>query len=420
MATKSELWAQLSYAVKTLDETFKWCGQNTPNFISYLQTLEENYEGGHISQTSSAFNAIKQSLNSICGNNLPLTYLLIELARVGYSGGAKSISEALTEIYDGMIAASETVKNRAWTYGSPTAYGSNVGTGILYRLTTNKNNQTIETGAYPGGNILAKIETDKNTGASSGAEQLNLQGSGLKATDNIYLGTSPSILASIYAKKATDGLLANSDFAAYTDDGTDVTIDSWTAANTTKATYLTVDTANIFRTNGITAKFLDNNSLLQYFTNFQKNIPVFLIVRYYRYASCDGTLTVRLGSKTTNVTLSSVADTTWLDVVIGASGSDGWYDNFKEDSSNSGVRVQISLASRTTGSLGLGEIILAQPNIYDGKYYLLTAGRTDFLRGDYFTITDSVANTGRIQTTLARLFNFQFPHTSGAPTYADA
>lgn len=118
--------------------------------------------------------------------------------------------------------------------------------------------------------------------------------------------------------------------------------------------------------------------------------------------------------------MSSVADTTWLDVVIGTSGSDGWYDNFKEDSSNSGVRVQISLASRTTGSLGLGEIILAQPNIYDGKYYLLTAGRTDFLRGDYFTITDSVANTGRIQTTLARLFNFQFPHTSGAPTYADA
>jgi len=65
------------------------------------------------------------------------------------------------------------------------------------------------------------------------------------------------------------------------------------------------------------------------------------------------------------------------------------------------------------------EIILAQPAKFDGKYYLLTSGRTDFLKGDYFRFTDTVVNTGRIQYIISRLFGKYLPHTAAAPTYAD-
>lgn len=424
-ASKAELWDQLAKAIKILDETYKYAGQNATNFIGLVDTLQQAFEGDHIGGTNTAFASLRSQLSSICGSADGLNALLIELAKIGYSSLATNASAALDDIAKGMIAASETVKNRAWTYGAMTAGGSNVGTGVLYRLTADKNNQTIETGAFHGGIVKAEITTDKNTGTISGSEQCKIYGSGLVPVDNIYLGTAPSGEMSIYAKRAVDGILSNGNFASYADDGTDVTFSSWTATATTKATYLTTDTSNYYRKidssiAGVTAKFLDNNSLTQYVSNINPSLPCFLIVRYYRYSSCDGTLTIRLGSKTSAITLSSQADTTWLDAVIGTSGSDGWYDNFKEDSGGYGARVAITLASRTAGSLGLGEVLLIQPTLYDGKYYLLTAGRTDFLKSDYWTFTDSVSNTGRIQTTLCRLYKKYLPHTSGTPTYADA
>jgi hypothetical protein len=51
---------------------------------------------------------------------------------------------------------------------------------------------------------------------------------------------------------------------------------------------------------------------------------------------------------------------------------------------------------------------------------LVTAGPIDFLKGDNWDWTDTVANTGRIQTTIARLYRKYLPYTAGTPTYADA
>lgn len=428
-ASKSELWDQLAKAVKILDETFKYAGQNATNFLGLVDTLQQAYEGDHIGTTNSALTSLRSQLNSVCGNTDALNTLLIELAKIGYNSLSTTATLALDDIAKGMDGASETVKNRGWGYGASTAGGSNVGTGLLYRLVTDKYNNVIEAGSFSGGVVKAEITSDKNTGTESGNEQCVLYGSGIMPTDNIYLGTAPSGSIILTAKRAQDGMLANGNLATYTDTGTDVSFSSWTADNTTKATYLTYDTVTYFRkqdltTAGVTAKFLNNNALTQYITSatsrFNTALPTFLIVRFYRYSSCDGTLTIRLGSKTTTVTLASAPAATWTDVALGATGEDGWYDNFKEDSSGLGVRIKIELTSRTTGELGIGEILLIQPTIYDGKYYVLTAGVTDFVKGDYFTLTDTVSNTGRIQTTIARLYRKHLPHTSGSPTYADA
>ena len=428
-ASKAELWSQLSKAIKILDETFKYAGQNATNFLGLLDSLQQAYEGDHIGTTNAQFTSLRSQLNAICGTSAPLDALVIELARIGYNSLSTSASLALDDIAKGMNAASETITNRAWTYGSVAVGASNVGTGVVYRLTTDKYSKTIEQGAFPGGIVKIEIINDKNTGRSSGTEQAKIFGSGVIPTDYLYLGTAPAGESTLTAYRAEDGILSNANFSDYTDDAVNVTFTNWTLDNTTKTTYADVDTTTYYRKQsdgsaGVTMKFGDNNAATQYITNASSSIdptlPCFLIVRYRRYSSCDGTLTIRLGSKTETVTLSSVSDATWYDLVLGVADSDGWYDNFKEDSSGLGARIKISLTSRTTGTLGIGEVILAQPSAYDGKYYLLTAGATDFLVGDLWTFTDSVANTGRIQTTIARLYSKHLPHTSGTPTYADA
>lgn len=434
-ASKSELWDQTAKAIKILDEIFKFAGQNATNFLGLLDTLTQSYEGEHIGTTSSQMNSLRSTLNSMCGISSPTSAILIELARVGYNSIATDASVALDDIAKGMIAASETVKNRAWTYGSISAAVGNVGNGTIYRLTTDKYGNTIETGAFPGGVVKAELINDKNTGRPSGTEQAKISGSGVIPTDYMNLGTCPASSLILTAYRAIDGFLIGGDFSDAASDGSNVAATGWTFAYSTVTTKLAIDTNKYYRklstgADGVTLKFMDNNTATQYLSALTSIIdtakPCFLILRYYRYSSCDGTLTLRLGSKTTTVTLTSVADTTWLDLVIGVSNSDGWYDNFKEDYTGYGARIEITLASRTTGELGIGEIILAQPALYDGKYYLMTAGENnkdhqkDFLQGDSFTFTDSVSNTGRIQTTLARLYGKHLPHTSGTPTYADA
>lgn len=428
-ASKAVLWGQLTKLIKIIDELYKASATtSSTNFLTLLDSLQKDYEGNHINQTDAKLVSIRATLSNLFRDQGVFQALILELAKNGYNSLSTSISSALDDIAKGMDGASETVKNRAWTYGAMTAGGSNVGTGVVYRSTYDKYGDVIEAGAANAGIVKVEIVADKNLGKQSGNETANVYGSGLMPVDNLDLGTAPSSVGSLTATRATGGILSNPDFVSFTGTGgVDIAWDSWTLADATKAT----NNSTIYYrkqsdgTAGVSAEFTDNNSLTQYFADIAGNIdvtkPCFLIVRYRRKTSCDGSLTVRLGSKTVAIAdLTTKTDATWYDLTLGIDSSDGFYDNFKEDSGGNGCRVAITLASRTTGNLLIGEIILAQPTLFDGKWYLLTAGQTDFLKSDYWTFTDTVSNTGRVQYWLSRLMGKYLPHTSGTPTYADA
>jgi hypothetical protein len=173
-------------------------------------------------------------------------------------------------------------------------------------------------------------------------------------------------------------------------------------------------------TSGISLQFTDSTYVQQDLgsTFLDLTKPVILIVRYKRLSSCDGTLTITLGTQTNAVTFS--AESGWNDICIGVGADEeGWYDVFKEDNSGAGFKVKIALSSRTTGTLLIDEVVLIQPTLFSGLYYVVTAGATDYLKEDYFTFTDSSSDTGRNQFWLARLYGKHLPHTSGTPTYAD-
>lgn len=428
-ASKAELWTQLKNAVKIEDELFKAIISNTPNFLSLIDTLQQSYEGDHIGTTDANFASMRSSLSSLMGSNSRLQALILELAKQGYNSISTSVDIAIDDIFDGMVAATETVRHRDWTYGAVTPYATNDGNGTVYRLTVDKAGYEIDAGAYPGGGVKIRITSDKNAGRAAGSEQALIYGNGVTPTDELQLGAVPDGSLLLTAKRAADGLLNNGSFSSYSGDATSgFTMSGWTIATSTA---MDIDTSVYYRldagvTTGTAVKLTDNNTLTQYRSDFSSSPdtskPFFLIVRYRRDTSCDGTMTIRVGSQTAAVTMAGATNDQWADLTVGVgASSNGWYDNFKEDSGDKGFRVQIALASRTTGNLYLDEIILVQPAEFDGKFYALTAGENDYLTDDYFTFTDNVANTGRIQTTISRLFpGKHLPHTSAAETYADA
>ena len=431
-ASKAELWDQLSKTIRIVDELWKFTAVNTPNFITMQDTLEQAYEGNHISATAGAILVLRNSIATavVTQSRATISELLKELVKIGYSSEATSPQLALAQLAFSMDAASETVAERATTFNAISAGGSNVGDGTVYRVTFDPYGNKIEGGAFDGGITRCEIVSDKNTGRSSGNELMKIFGSGIPPIDNLDLGNAPygNISAEVVSTNQIS-LIANSGFEDSSGTGgSDITFDNWTLGSSTDAD---VDTTNFHRTPaGDTApqslKFTDDNTILQYIADgaIDADLPVIFILRYNReVGSCDGTLTIRLGSKTEDVTLS--AQTGWNDLVLGVTANEGWYDEFKEDNAGEGVRVYITLTSRSTGTLLIDSLIVSQPHLYNGCYYLPVAGENDFLERDYFTFTDAVAGTsggtGRIQFTLARLYGMSLPHTSsGFPTYADA
>lgn len=424
MATKSELWDQLLQEIKILDEIYKFGAENTPNFLAMESALQGFYQGAHVGATQQQITNLRNSLSALLANgSAALRAVILELAKIGYSSIATAVDAALLDIYSGMVDDTETVRYRNFTRGAVSAGGGNNGDGTVYRLTKDENNHDLEGSFQKAGDVKIEITRDFATGASQGSEQGLLFGDGETKTDELQIGDAPPGSITIVALNSSSqgNLVVNGGFETATGSAgdTDTEFTGWELSSQSD---IDVEETTLFR--GLKAlNFLDNADILQYILTetIDPTIPVFALVRFYRELSCDGTLTLRLGSQTEAVALS--AQSGWTDLILGAgSSTKGWYENFKEDSSGAGIRIQLTLSGRTTGNLLIDEFVIFQPVFFDGLYYLLTAGSDagdDFLKGDYFTFSDSVVNTGRTQLWIARLFGRYFPHATSGETYAD-
>lgn len=424
--TKAELWDQLGKALDITDTAFKFFsgeGPTVPNFLADTITLQDVFEGNHIGNTQQVLDSIRNNASNIVVQGVALLqYIIAELAKIGYYSISSSISDLLDDIYDGMQALGETITSRAFTFGVLVVGGANIGDGVIYRLTKDRNNHDLEHAAAYAGITKIEIIADRYTGRSSGTEQAKLYGYGTTSQDVIEQGTCPDEVGTLISYRAQNGKLANASFDSYAGAGAGFTLTNWTLSAPAN---FSENVALYFRktpgsTTGVSLEFADNGNIEQKLTVnsvvFDKSKPVFLIVRYYRKTNCDGTLTIKLGSQTEAINLATVANATWIDITLGTgTNRKGWYDMFAED--NAGVKL--TLAGRTVGTLLVDEIILVQPTKYDGKYYLLVAGGTDFLKDDYWTFTDTVLNTGRIQYMVSKLYGKYLPHTAGVPTYVD-
>jgi hypothetical protein len=416
-ATKAELWTQFLNLVKQIDELWKYTASNATNWLGVEETIQESYVGNHVGSTQQVLTSMRASLSSVIAQGRSLCQpVLLELSKIGYDSVATSISRALDDIYDGMETAGETVRYRNFTYGSLTTGGSNNGTGIPYRIINDKNDYSIEAGAA--GLTKMKITKDFAAGRTKGNEEYVLYGEGEWPTDEIARGDTPGETKTLAVKRATDGLLTNGDFETITGSGASLAASGWTFDDPTN---FAEETTDQYRG----SKCLDmvaNGSLTQYLNTvtIDPTKPVFVRVMFNREASCDGTLTLRLGTKTEAVALA--AQSGWTAITIMDTNAENvWYSQFKEDFTGSlGIRVSLTLTLRTTGNLLVDEFTVIQPDLFNGTWYVLCAGGTEFLRDDFFSWTDTIAETGRTQHWTARMYGKYFPHASAAETYADA
>lgn len=418
-ASKSELWTQFLQLIKIIDETWKFGADNTPNYLGMEETLQEAYVGNHVGATNQIVNNLRGTMSNLVDSGRSLvTPVLRELARVGYNSTASTVTQALKDIRQGMVDGTETVRYRNHTFGAISAGGSNNGDGTVLRLTVDKDGEELEGGAANAGVTKIEITADYLGGRSMGNEQATVYGGGQVPVDQLDVGTCPGETLSLTVNRPQDpGLLTNANFATSSGSGASLEFSGWTLSD---AEDFEAETSTTFQ--GIqNIEFIDNDNFLQHISSatLDPNRPVFAAVWFQRVSSCDGDLTLRLGTQTETVSLS--AQTGWNLLTLGdGTSTKGWYENFQEDYNGNGLRVQVTLASRTTGSLIIGGVIVAQPVLFDGKFYLALSGDTNFLRDDYFTFTDSVVNTGRTQYWLARLFGEYFPQATSGETYADA
>jgi hypothetical protein len=437
--TKAELFNQIAHACKIINELDKFNTSNTPNILAMIQAFQAEYKGNHIVLTESAVNTMRDSLSNLYlhGRNI-LEPIIQDLAILGYDSVEEETRDMLVDIYDGMEDATETIQARDITWAAETTglatVGSNNGTGKVYRITKDQDGHDLENG-FPVGDLKLKCFVDKHGGLPSGREQFILYGDGKRGLDQIDMGDVPGNKQDLYATRSADQLLPNASFDTY-----NATV--FTAADDlaywqfeTDYSNFEIDENNYYRRRvgvesgdtplGSALKILDNDAIYMYCPDaniqFDPTLPVFFIVRYNcEQDSCDGDLTISIGSQ--NETVSLTTQTGWNDLVLGvANSTKGWYTNFQDDDNGNGIKITIRLENRTTGTLLIDEILLVQPVFYEGSgcWFLVTAGATDFLRDDEFTYSDSCAETGIIQKILAREFGFYLPHTTGTPTYSD-
>ena len=449
--TEAKVMTQVANIVKVADELYKYAETNSPNFQDIKDTLFQNFEGDHVTKVTGVFSTFENSLSNayismMRGTEEPLRVLANEFFEIPIQG--RNIKDIVKDIAFEMQAASETVRYRNITRGSVSVGGSNVGGATSLRTTTDENGHEIESGQM--GKVQIKVTKDKSQGALAGNEVVQISGAGkaFKNWANQGATTQLSQSFNISSAYSNSNLLRDPGFDSFNINNNGNAGSGWTMDDTANFTIINKDTTSsnrkIYRFSrgqesqptpaGFSIQFNATSDISQYIgrtqAQFNTNAPYAFVVPWMRRASCTGTLRATLGSQESTATIGSASNDAWNLLTVGVGSTKGWYNNFKEDWSNTaitpnrgeGVRIKIATETQATGTVVIGHLLLAQMIEFNGAYYLVFPGDSDsdVVKNDIWTYTDSAAETGRIQLNLARFYGVSLPHASGSETYPDA
>ncbi len=433
--TWAECWTQLRNTVKMLNELDKFCNSNSPNWISLEDTTVQSLEGDYAPQLLSALRAKRASISSILSPESIKAMLIPIIREMGKFIGApeRDAGALMRRIYDYMIDQSpdDTLNSREITYATPAAAGSNTGNGTIRRLTVDEEGYNME--AQHTEAITAECVADMN---STDEHEEVWQFRGVEQEKDFLSVAGSGVVRLLKARSARDSakLLGNPSFSQYSgtaaaagSESTPTEITNWTAG-TIGNFRMSVDIQyrDFISTSASTSvRFTTNDSLSQAIvserrTRLDPDTPYWLQCAVYRESNCDGNLTISLGSVTRTIAMSTLTNSAWNVVTILTTPNENcWYKNFKE----ADLDIQIELASRTTGTLYVDDVLLLPWDYFAGSYYLIlpaAASNTPWLLDDKFTWTDSESTRGIIQYWLWRAGLGYLPSATGAAeTIAD-
>jgi len=323
------------------------------------------------------------------------------------------------EVYDYLVANSGTVDSAEWTFGTPSAGGSNVGSMTVQRLTADEDGFNME-GWWPDTYTLECDGDALNTGrehtatwtfrgTASGPDDLPFEGAPLAyEQDGIPQHSDITTIG-----------LSNPNFSSGTFSGTTITsLTGWTVGTAwtnfetnTTSTYYYLDTTNGGTPRSV--KFVANDHFYQQFQSgyqIDNDTPYRTGVWFYRRDAMTGTFTIRLtdvtaptsGGVSRAVTIGGLSDNAWTFIdLVATPGANNWPKGFRSEQ----LCLSFQVASLATGTcyvsnvvhspytrLGsMGQAVSGRGCL--GTYIHVLAGSTQTKVADVFTWTDSEGQT---------------------------
>lgn len=414
-ATEAEHRTQLKNAVALLDNHLSGATVATDH-----DTLVQAVEGDLTAQKTAGANTFRARANAaFAAASLVLGPALRDYALQITGEPVASDQQALDVLYKHFNDNSYSIQARDFTFATPPSFSGTK--GHLYRLTLDENGYDLEA-QTPDKKVLI-CTANAETGAKRHEERFKLYSATKRAVDFFDLpGGSQQTRAGLIALSSRTSLLKNSGFTAYTwatapTTGSDQTgvsgdsITSWTPTTSITNFQLTVDTV-AEQLSGVTTpigvRYLGNDKLSQALTvgnvTISAAVPYLLEVWVYRESSCDGDLTLALGSNSVTVDMTTLTNSAWNRVALTLD-ENLWPKNWAEDAAD----VEIQLSSRTTGTFVLGRVVLAPGFLFDGCWYWLSSGVTPFALDDTVTWTDSISTDSKIQKWLVYTYGRYLP-----------
>lgn len=445
--SEAEIQTQWQNAVDILETTRVFVDETLAaddgKFDTLLKSLEGDYTPADLANAVGRYQAGCSGLVSP-GTTLEfMTPLVFEYGKIlsgdaslGFGSGYRDVSSLFRALYEWFVAKSLTVQSRDITYDtSATAGGSNIGNGAMSRLTVDDENFDLE--ACHIEKKAFRCRSDQNTGVDENAEVFEFLGAaaGPDSLLRSSFGSGDAAHSSIRSHHAGSGsggsLLTNSSFSEYSATGTPK-FTAWTETAVPASSISQDTTADHYyrthpgsQTDGslkITCN-LGDVTLKQTIDNMRvrrldPNTPYFLRIMWNRsVGSGDGTLAIKMGSKSVTVVLA--AQSGWQELLITPS-QDSWFRHFNEDP----MDIEISLTSSSTGYVLIDDVLFAPYDLIDGTYWFLrgnAATHTPWLIDDTLTFTDTggAPATAKIQYWLFVAGLGYLPHTTGTPTFTD-
>ena len=438
--TLAEIQDQFNKALKPLNELRKWAASHSydgpgsyksidvqANYLDMEDALVQALEGEYVKEKIDALLAFRSQVDVALASAPTVLYPhLRELCR--FMGYPETDAQAmLTRVYEYMHDNSLSVLSRAFTFGSVSADGGNVGTGTVNRLNADENGYAIDnqTGTSTGLVKTAECYADEHSGANEHEEKFYLYGATPDRDRLKIVGVYDR--QTVKALSAVDSrpFLSNPSFEEITGtDGTPFTattdLQGWTLS--TAASFTPIATSyyrdyagcSTPRSLKIGANANVTQNLNQVRARLNPQVPMYLQLAYDRATGAgDGTLTLALGSQSVSVNL--VAQTGW-NILRLTLGQANWFKTWNQEN----PAITITLGSRTTGYVLVDDVILAPFTLFDGGWYAIVGGSTPFLRKDKFTWTDTTPTTeGIIQYWIYRAFGRYLPGADTGETWDD-
>lgn len=397
----------LKKTIDLLDETEKYGASAATNF----DTLHDTFIAANIGDYPEACGAAVRGLRAqLAGMLTPATVravlapVLAEVAAAIDAPERDPVS-VLNRLRDYAIAqgTDETVNAREFSRGSPSAGGSNVGNGLIRRLTVDEDDYPLE-GSYAEVKD-AEVVLDQNS-VDRHTEVIEFRGSKPEPDEIKRVGSGIVARMACFTTRDSERYVINPTFSQFSGTAPTAGAES-TPSATTSVTGWTLTTAANARVSidyayrdlvGVTQtyslRFTADNKAVQSLAigdrraKFSTRRPYFVQVAIYREGSCDGNTILRFGAITVTTANSTLSNGAWNLIIVPLTKS-CYYKNFKENA----LTLEVELASRTTGSIYIDDIIVREFVLMDGSYWAAVGGSTNFLKGDTWTITDTVSAT---------------------------